>query len=51
MRAAAWYGVDVDCPPQYAPGQLAQRAQMRREREDLLDLRRRARPSQHGEDD
>ncbi|MDZ4372010.1 MAG: hypothetical protein U1C74_11365, partial [Phenylobacterium sp.] len=44
LRAAAWYGVDTHYPPQYGPGQAALNAQMRREREDLEDLRRRARP-------
>lgn len=47
MRAAAWYGVPQHCPPQYLPGQAAQRAQMRREREELADLRRRAKPQTH----
>ncbi|MDP3853662.1 bifunctional salicylyl-CoA 5-hydroxylase/oxidoreductase [Phenylobacterium sp.] len=44
LRAAAWYGVKLDCPPQYLPGFEAQTANSRREREDLLDLRRRAKP-------
>ncbi|TCT10575.1 anthraniloyl-CoA monooxygenase [Tepidamorphus gemmatus] len=45
MKAAAWYGVPyIHVPPQYAPGadQLARNA--RRDRQDLEDLRIRARP-------
>ena len=45
LRAAAWYGVDLPgTPPQYAPGVQAQRSLMRREREELTDLRIRGRP-------
>jgi anthraniloyl-CoA monooxygenase len=44
LRAAAWYGVQIDCPQQYAPGFLAQTAAAQRERSDLMDLRQRARP-------
>ncbi|MEH6676880.1 bifunctional salicylyl-CoA 5-hydroxylase/oxidoreductase [Phenylobacterium sp.] len=51
MRAAVWYGVDVECPPQYGPGQQALRAQMRRERDDLAELRRRARPGRRNATD
>lgn len=48
MRAAAFYGVTgVHCPPQYLAGmdQLVRTAA--REREDLLELRRKARPKSH----
>ena len=44
LRAAAWYGVRLDCPVQYQPGFDAQLGNARREREDLTDLRRRAKP-------
>ena len=44
IRAAAWYGVKVECAPQYSAGFEAQTANSRRERDDLLDLRRRAKP-------
>ncbi len=44
LRAAAWYGVRIDVPVQYAPGFEAQSSNSRREREDLTDLRRRAKP-------
>ncbi|MGC1301003.1 MAG: bifunctional salicylyl-CoA 5-hydroxylase/oxidoreductase [Caulobacteraceae bacterium] len=49
LRAAAWYGVDLPgCPPQYALGLQAERASARRAREELLDLRIRARPKGGG---
>jgi len=44
LRAAAWYGVGIDCPQQYIPGFQAQTAAAQRERSDLMDLRQRARP-------
>jgi anthraniloyl-CoA monooxygenase len=44
-RAAAWYGVAVPfTPPQYVSGMQAERSAARREREQLTDLRQRARP-------
>jgi anthraniloyl-CoA monooxygenase len=45
LRAAAWYGVDLPgCPPQYELGLRAERSNARRAREELLDLRQRAKP-------
>jgi len=44
MKAAAWYGVRVDCPPQYFPGFEAQLANSQKERVELTDLRQRAKP-------
>lgn len=44
LRAAAWYGVKVETCPQYAPGMIAEAANAKRERQDLIDLRRRAKP-------
>jgi anthraniloyl-CoA monooxygenase len=44
MRAAAWYGVDVACPPQYQPGFFAAQSLSRREREDLRALQLRGKP-------
>lgn len=44
MRAAAWYGVKIDCPPQYAPGFEASLINTGRERVELTDLRQRAKP-------
>ena len=43
-RAAAWYGLDVPVAPQYELGYRAQISLARREREELADLRQRARP-------
>ena len=48
LRAAAQYGVaDVACPPQYAPGRDALMRNTAREREELLDQKRNARPRGH----
>jgi anthraniloyl-CoA monooxygenase len=44
LRAAAWYGIDMSVAPQYALGYRAQLSLARRERQDLTDLRQRARP-------
>ncbi|MES2255298.1 MAG: bifunctional salicylyl-CoA 5-hydroxylase/oxidoreductase [Pseudomonadota bacterium] len=44
LRAAAWYGIDLAVAPQYALGYRAQLSLARRERQDLADLRQRARP-------
>jgi anthraniloyl-CoA monooxygenase len=49
MRAAADYGVaDIPCPVQYEHGRDGLMRSAARERADLLDLRRRARPRSHG---
>jgi anthraniloyl-CoA monooxygenase len=49
MRAAADYGVtDIACPVQYEYGRDALMRSAARDRADLLDLRRRARPHSHG---
>ena len=46
--AAAFYGVrDVHCPPQYRAGMEQLYRTAAREREDLLELRRKARPKSH----
>ncbi|MEQ8398726.1 bifunctional salicylyl-CoA 5-hydroxylase/oxidoreductase [Thalassobaculum sp.] len=48
VRAAAFYGVrDVHCPPQYLAGMEQLYRTAAREREDLLELRRKARPKSH----
>ncbi|MDP3493495.1 MAG: bifunctional salicylyl-CoA 5-hydroxylase/oxidoreductase [Hyphomonadaceae bacterium] len=44
LRAAAWYGVDVSCPPQYELGFSAAKTASRRERDDLLALQLRGKP-------
>jgi anthraniloyl-CoA monooxygenase len=49
MRAAADYGVtDIACPVQYEYGKDALMRSAARDRADLLDLRRRAKPHSHG---
>ncbi|WP_158932576.1 bifunctional salicylyl-CoA 5-hydroxylase/oxidoreductase [Acidisphaera sp. S103] len=49
MRAAADYGVtDIPCPVQYEYGRDALMRSAARERADLLELRKRARPKSHG---
>ncbi|WP_428489884.1 bifunctional salicylyl-CoA 5-hydroxylase/oxidoreductase [Rhodopila sp.] len=49
MRAAADYGVaEILCPVQYQYGRDALMRSAARERADLLELRRRARPKSHG---
>jgi anthraniloyl-CoA monooxygenase len=47
LRAAAWYGVDIACPPQYLAGKDQIFRNSARDREDLSTLRRRARPKPH----
>jgi len=44
LRAAAWYGLELDTAPQYELGYRAQLSLARRERQEMSDLRRRARP-------
>ncbi len=44
LRAAAWYNLDVSVAPQYELGYRAQLSLARRERQDLADLRQRAKP-------
>ncbi len=44
VRAAAWYGVDMQTAPQYELGYRAQLSLARKEREELADLKKRARP-------
>jgi len=44
LRAAAWYGIEMPVAPQYELGYRAQLSLARRERQDLADLRQRARP-------
>jgi anthraniloyl-CoA monooxygenase len=48
MRAAAWYGAgDIHCPPQYLAGRDQAFRNSAREREELTELRRKARPKRH----
>ena len=48
MKAAAWYGVtDIQCPPQYLPGRDQIFRNSVRDRADLTELRRKAKPKGH----
>ena len=47
LRAAAWYGVDIAQPVQYAPGKDQLMRNTPREREDLEALKLKAKPSRH----
>ena len=48
MRAAAWYGADVVyCPPQYLAGKDQIFRNSLRDRQDLTELRRKAKPKTH----
>jgi anthraniloyl-CoA monooxygenase len=48
LRAAAQYGVaDLACPPQYLRGRDALMRNTAREREELMELKRKARPRSH----
>lgn len=47
LKAAAWYGADIVCPPQYKSGQDQICRNSPRERSDAMDLRRKAKPKPH----
>ena len=48
MKAAAWYGAtDIHCPPQYLPGRDQIFRNSVRDRADLTELRRKAKPKGH----
>jgi anthraniloyl-CoA monooxygenase len=48
MRAAAWYGATgIHCPPQYYPGRDQIFRNAARDREELIELRRRKKPTTH----
>jgi len=47
LRAAAWYGVDIAQPVQYGPGKDQLMRNTPRERQDLEDLKLKAKPSRH----
>jgi anthraniloyl-CoA monooxygenase len=50
LRAAAWYGVETaHCPPQYLAGKEQLFRNSAREREDLTELRLKAKPKGHGD--
>ncbi|CAH1649226.1 Bifunctional hydroxylase/oxidoreductase [Hyphomicrobiales bacterium] len=47
LRAAAWYGVDTAQPVQYQPGKDQLMRNTPRERQDLEELKLKAKPSRH----
>jgi anthraniloyl-CoA monooxygenase len=47
LRAAAWYGVDTDQPVQYGPGKDQLMRNTPRERQDLEELKLKAKPGRH----
>ena len=47
MRAAAWYGVPIHCPPQYFAGRDQIFRNSVRDRQELTDMRLKARPKTH----
>ena len=49
MRAAAWYGASVACPPQYQPGQDQIVRNSVRERQDADELKIKAKPRTRAE--
>ena len=50
MRAAAWYGLkDQHCPPQYLAGRDQIMRNSVRDREEMTELRRKARPKAHAD--
>jgi anthraniloyl-CoA monooxygenase len=49
MKAAAWYGADVFCPPQYLPGKEQIVRNSVRERQDFEDLKIKAKPKTRAE--
>ncbi|HKU05363.1 MAG TPA: bifunctional salicylyl-CoA 5-hydroxylase/oxidoreductase [Bradyrhizobium sp.] len=44
IKAAAWYGADVSCPPQYLPGREQIFRNSVRDRQDFEDLKIKAKP-------
>ncbi|NOJ45302.1 bifunctional salicylyl-CoA 5-hydroxylase/oxidoreductase [Bradyrhizobium archetypum] len=49
MRAAAWYGADIACPPQYLPGKEQIFRNSVRDRQDFEDLKVKAKPKTRAE--
>jgi anthraniloyl-CoA monooxygenase len=47
MRAAAWYGTDIACPPQYLAGKDQIFRNSVRERQELTELKLKAKPKVH----
>jgi anthraniloyl-CoA monooxygenase len=49
MKAAAWYGADIYCPPQYLPGKEQIFRNSVRDRQDFEDLKIKAKPKTRAE--
>src|SRR4029078_2107314 len=49
MRAAAWYGADISCPPQYPPGQAQIFPNSGRDRQDFEHLKIKGKPQTRAE--
>ncbi len=50
MKAAGWYGAaDMHCPPQYLAGKEQLFRNSRRDREELTELKRKAKPKTHAD--
>jgi len=49
MRAAAWYGADIVCPPQYLPGKEQIFRNSVRDRQDFEDLKIKGKPKTRAE--
>ena len=49
MKAAAWYGADVHCPPQYLPGKEQIFRNSVRDRQDFEELKVKAKPKTRAE--
>jgi anthraniloyl-CoA monooxygenase len=49
LKAAAWYGAEVSCPPQYLPGKEQIFRNSVRDRQDLDDLKIKAKPKTRAE--
>jgi anthraniloyl-CoA monooxygenase len=49
LKAAAWYGADISCPPQYLPGKEQIFRNSVRDRQDLDDLKIKAKPKTRAE--
>jgi anthraniloyl-CoA monooxygenase len=47
LKAGAWYGAELNCPPQYLAGRDQLYRNSAREREELTELRLKARPKTH----
>src|SRR3989440_925270 len=49
LRAAAWYGADIACPPQYVPGKEQIFRNSVRDRQDFEDLKIKGKPKTRAE--